>query len=104
VIFNRQTALEFQRRSDVVGALEAQSELCRKIGSLLGGCTPGLEVLEEVCAAAGPPDFIVLPAKLEGRYRDVWDLNLKEGWFRGYYLYECAEINRRAKLRPPEST
>lgn len=104
VIFNRQTALEFQRRSDVVGALETESELCRKIGSLLGSCTPGLEVLEEVCSAAGPPDFIVLPAKLEGRYRDVWDLNLKEGWFRGYYLYECAEINRQAKLRPLERT
>ena len=87
-----------------MGALETESELCRKIGSLLGSCTPGLEVLEEVCSAAGPPDFIVLPAKLEGRYRDVWEFNLKEGWFRGYYLYECAEINRQAKLRPPERT
>lgn len=100
LIFNRDTAMDYHFRRDVVDVFEVQSELCRKFGTLLGSCTIGPDAMQEACARKGGPDFIVTPRSVAVPLRDHWVIDLGQGGKREYFLYDCATV-AVAPLAPP---
>ncbi|MGV3571595.1 MAG: hypothetical protein ACO1PB_13415 [Ramlibacter sp.] len=98
LLFNRETALEHLRRGRVVGSIQLQLDVCDVMSALSMGldngtpCWPTLPAIEQVCGAAGGPDFIVLERPLERGMVAKWSPELAPGSHRNYYLHDCKQI------------
>jgi len=100
LIFQRGTAMDYQFRREVVDVFETQSELCRRVGTLIGTCTISAEALRDLCTHRGGPDFVVTPRAMAGPPRDHWVIPLADASTREYFLYECAVIAASARAAP----
>jgi hypothetical protein len=93
--FNRGTAMELLRRSEVVNVIRVQESICQMMNALNGSneCQPDIEVLREVCQRAFSPDSLVLGTRISNSWVSSWTPPVEIGGRRPYYyLYECKKI------------
>jgi len=95
LLFNRETAVEYKRREEIVRPLDIQVQICKRIESLIPNCSPGMRELRGVCTAPNGPDFVVLQSNMDEAYIDRWRGQFTNESLRDYYLYSCSELNRR---------
>jgi hypothetical protein len=101
LLFNRGTALEFERRHAVFIGLELQAHLCVVVAAIIGGsaeddstCSPTLPVVTEICQSPAHPDFMVFPVKLPVGVVDTWTFAPGAPVSpKTYYLYDCARFH-----------
>ena len=97
VLFNRNTALEFDRRKSIVAVLETQQEICRMWAAAFSSkpdeCSPDLESLQTTCREAGNLDFIIMQSGLKSPVTAEWtfaDPELQSD--RQFRLYDCKRL------------
>ncbi|MEN9419102.1 MAG: hypothetical protein RI988_2722 [Pseudomonadota bacterium] len=96
IVFHRETAQAFERRHQLLRPMMLQRELCMLLSVLEDrtaedaqlACLPGRELLDDLCAHAQAPDFLVLPAQAWGTPLASWTFQGAERR-RNYYLYRC---------------
>ena len=95
-MFNRQTAIELQRRKQGIEVLELQESICQlmnEINKKADACAPDLENLKGVCKDATGLDYIVLETRIENKYVATWtppvDIGVRRRYF---YLYDCKSL------------
>jgi hypothetical protein len=94
LLFRRQTAIEFQRRSDIVEPIESQFQICTYMNALnqTNDCTPDLESFHDLCID-GPVDFVVIPFPLSIPYVDrTHSKVIVNGSDKDVYLYSCNDL------------
>lgn len=95
LLFNRDTALEYQRRHDVFLQLELQAQLCSLMAALGEGkddqanCVPTEELVRDLCAMERGPDFMIFERRLPKGVVASWTFNSPAGASRTYHLYDC---------------
>jgi hypothetical protein len=102
LLFSRRTGLEYLHRLAVMEPLRKQQEICTTVAVLMygagkgssddNGCAPQPELLRQLCATPGGPDYIVTPtndAAAVARWRYVPRRN---GRPRDLSLYDCATL------------
>ena len=100
LLFNRATAMEFQRRHNAFVGLELQAHLCSVVNEIIGAspedtasCSPTQPVVDEICQSATPPDFMVFPLKLPRGVVDSWTFAPGAPVSpRTFYLYDCSHL------------
>jgi hypothetical protein len=95
-LFNRGTAIEFQRRAPAIGILQMQKEICAVMQGVSNspeqvGCAPAPEVLSEICRIPHGPDFIVLSDKVPKGEVAEWTFNSPTRK-QTFYLYDCSKL------------
>jgi hypothetical protein len=97
MLFNQDTALEFERRREPLRTLLMQGELCGLLGAVSRDphahdeCVPDQQVLDDICRHASAPDFMVLPfGQLRGIV-DSWSFT-NQGRTRTLHLYDCNKL------------
>jgi len=100
VLFNRNNAMAYDARKRTMSALLAQRSVCQTVAMLTGAdlsdpatCAPGLEVIREVCATGGHPDYLALRTTAEHAAGAVatWIYRRADPTLtRTYALYDCA--------------
>jgi len=94
-LFNRQTALEFERREEVVKPLEFQATTCNMMAMLTGdreACGISLEAARDVCAESGGLDFLVLENALPVSAAAAWTFAPTGAADRNFHLYDCRTV------------
>lgn len=96
VLFNRGTALEYDRRRSIVDVLEGQEKTCMMIRGLFGNshqCSPDFGAVQAACRDAGNLDFIVTQSDLQGLATAEWTF-AAPGPHREvrFYLYDCKRL------------
>lgn len=101
VLFNRQTAMEFMRRSEIFSMLETQRTTCALFVSLNGSeagdaaenCYPTREIVEQICQTEPALDFMVFGRDLGTGKVAEWspppELNAPH---KTYRLYACSSF------------
>ncbi|OGA35870.1 MAG: hypothetical protein A3G80_00455 [Betaproteobacteria bacterium RIFCSPLOWO2_12_FULL_62_13b] len=96
VLFNRNTALEFDRRKSVVAVLETQEQTCMMLAGLSGtpgDCSPDLEAVQSTCREAGDLDFIVIRSAVETSAAAEWTFTDPESNSAArFHLYDCRRL------------
>lgn len=97
LLFNRGTAIEHTRRSQVVGGLMLQKQVCELMDALEANasgasCWPTMPVVEEACAAGTGLDYLVLERKLERGAIAEWTFDADPAAPMTYYLHDCKQI------------
>jgi hypothetical protein len=101
LLFNRATAMEFDRRERATAGFELQHELCSAVaamtsqaGSRPPGCAMSRESVIEVCSAPLHPDFLVFETPLSLPAVAEWhDMAASADASRhSFYLYSCARL------------
>lgn len=99
LLFHRETAIEFSRRSKMVAVFELQETVCAATAALNNetqraeeDCMPTREAMSRVCREPGGPDFLVFRRRLEGAL-GAWTAGSSTGvpgptW----YLYDCIQL------------
>ncbi len=95
LLFNRETALEYLRRQNIVKPLDIQVDICKRIESLIGNCSPGMRELRGVCSAKGGPDFVILAWDVDAAYIDRWRGQFTNETPHDQFLYSCSALNQR---------
>lgn len=97
-VFNREFAVELNRRKKALAVLSLQDDLCKLMNHLNrrnDSCEPDLESLRAVCREAGNLDFIVLETRIAQRWVASWTWPVPVAGRRPYYyLYECKSLVR----------
>jgi hypothetical protein len=97
-MFNRDTAIDLQKRGGVLALLDLQETVCaimNKLNRLNDACEPDLQVVQEVCREAPQLGHIVLTTRIEGKWTSFWTPPVEFGGRRAdYYLYECKALVR----------
>jgi hypothetical protein len=95
-VFNREMAVELNRRKKAIAPLAFQEDLCRLMNSLNrrnDSCEPTLEILSEICRDAGDLDFIVLETRVSNKWVASWTWPVPVAGVRvRYYLYDCKTV------------
>jgi len=94
LLFHRQTAIEFQRRSEIVEPVESQFQLCTYMNTLTNtsDCTPDLKSFSDLCVE-GHVDFVVIPHLLPIPYIDrTHSKAIVNGSDKDVYLYSCNDL------------
>jgi hypothetical protein len=97
LLFNRATAIEYQRRANAVAPLGAQRELCGIVGALNADhvapdskCYPTLPVAQLICDLPGGPRYLVFRSALERGVVAHWRFDAVRPAERAdYYLHDC---------------
>lgn len=98
VLFERKTALEFERRRQLFSKLSFQREICMMLAGLEQNagwneeCVPDLELLTEVCRAERGPDYLVFPFKLAVGAIESWTLSPGDAPSTTFHLHDCAQL------------
>jgi hypothetical protein len=95
-LFNRGTAIEFQRRAPAMGTLKMQKEICAVMQGVSNSdeavdCSPTPEALEDICRIPQGPDFIVLSDKVPKGEVAEWTFNSPTRK-QTFYLYDCSKL------------
>lgn len=99
VLFERKTAMEFERRRHLMAPLSLQREVCMMLAGLEGKeewsqeCVPDLALVADICAAAGGPDYLVFPFALARGAVQSWTLAPQHGKTTTYYLHDCTLLH-----------
>jgi hypothetical protein len=98
LLFNRRTAMEYQRRARAFAPLRLQGEVCR-IMSALGGeaydpttCVPSAGLMQALCQTPDGPDFLIFERHLSEGLVAQWSFNAEGQAPRTYYLYDCVKL------------
>ncbi len=97
LLFNRATAIEYQRRANAFAPLGAQRELCGIMGALNAGrvgpdstCYPTLSAAQLICDLPGGPRYLVFRSTLERGVVAHWRFDAVRPAERAdYYLHDC---------------
>jgi hypothetical protein len=97
LLFNRATAIEYQRRANAIAPLGAQRELCDIVGTLNADhvapdskCYPTLPVAQLICDLPGGPRYLVFRSALEHGVVAHWRFDAVRPAERvDYYLHDC---------------
>jgi hypothetical protein len=95
-VFNRGTALEAERRRNIVNSLrKASGETCQlapETDSGVSTCLPDAMAIGTLCNTAWPDlDYVIMDYHLQGQTGDTW--TLKNGAFeKTYSIYKCAKM------------
>lgn len=98
LLFNRETALEVQRRRPIFDGLRFQEQVCASLAALnqedepAADCWPTLDVVERICQAEQGPDFLVFRVRLARGVVAEWSPDVDAGRKRTYYLYDCLQL------------
>ncbi len=101
VVFDRDLSLELARRVGMLGALDAQRALCRKLHASAGvadqaeaSCPASAQVLAGICHATGHPDYLVFREPMSAPPLAQWsDVDPRDPRRRrSYHLYSCAQF------------
>lgn len=96
IVFNRDTALDFARRSKPMYALMGEQVRCQMAVNAAGGaqeCQPSQTSVEALCKMPGGPDFMVFDGRYPRGLVAAWDYRVALGGpLRTAYLYDCAKI------------
>jgi hypothetical protein len=97
-VFNREMALELNRRKEALAVLAFQEDLCGLMNNLNrrnDSCEPSLEAIQELCLDTKDLDFIVLETRIANKWVASWTWPVPVGGRRPYYyLYECKSLSR----------
>jgi hypothetical protein len=97
-MFNRETAIDLQRRGGVLALLNFQETVCalmNKLNRQNDSCEPDLLAVQEVCKEAPELSHIVLTTRIEGQWTAFWTPPVQVGGLRPqYYLYDCKALTR----------
>ena len=98
IVFNRDTALEFARRSAPAAALMSEQVRCQMTADSTAAaraCRPSQATVEALCRFPRGPDFMVFDAAYPRGMVAWWDYEVARGTApRRAYLYDCARIRR----------
>jgi hypothetical protein len=94
LLFNRQTAIEHQRRAAVTGAIQLQRDVCDLMAGLQpdtvdGECWPTFEAVEYACQGDDLLRFVILNRKLPRGLIAEWTPGPGSPPF---YLHDCKQI------------
>ncbi len=96
IVFNRDTAIDFVRRSAPMAAMFNEQARCQMAVDAAGGkqeCQPSQASVEALCRLADAPDFMVFDAPYPRGQVARWDYQVARGGpLRSAYLYDCARI------------
>lgn len=96
IVFNRDTALDFARRSAPMYALIGEQVRCQMEVNAAGGsqeCQPSQRSVDALCQLPGAPDFMVFDALYTRGLVARWDYQVALGGpLRSAFLYDCAKI------------
>ena len=98
VLFERQTAMEFERRRQVFSKLSFQREICMMLAGLernpnwAAECVPDLELVTDVCRTERGPDYLVFPFALPHGAVASWTLAPRDAPPTTYHLHDCAKL------------
>jgi len=97
-MFNRETAIDLQKRWGVLALLDLQETVCalmNKLNRRNDTCEPDLQVVQEVCEGAAKLGHIVLTTPVAGKWTASWTPPVEFGGRRpNYYLYDCKSLVR----------
>ena len=98
LLFNRETAMEYQRRRGSLAQMTLQRELCDMMGRLDdkpvsdADCQPDVELIQTLCQFKNGPDFLIFPFDLQQGVVDRWTFK-SAGWAeQTYYLHDCSKL------------
>jgi len=94
-LFNRDTALEYERRLEAVGPLGFQDATCMMMARLTGdrdGCGLTLEAAADTCKQANGLDFLVIENSLDIPAIQTWTFRPETGKPRTFHLYGCQQM------------
>jgi hypothetical protein len=95
VLFERKTAMEFERRRQLLSKLSFQREICMMLAGLEGNegwgaeCIPEVELIEEICRADGGPNYLIFPFRLPRGAIAQWALKPDNAPETTYHLHDC---------------
>ena len=95
LLFNRATAMEFDRRDRATTGFELQRELCSTVAALSGGtgeCAMSRESVVEFCSAPLHPGFLVFETPLSLPAVAEWHDTAAGTSRHSFYLYSCARL------------
>jgi hypothetical protein len=98
VLFNRDTAMEFERRRRLFAPLSFQKEICMVFAGIeendnwYADCIPDLELIVELCSAPRGPDYLVFPFALARGAVSSWSLSLPHSPPITYHLHDCKQL------------
>lgn len=99
LLFNRATAVEYERRASAFAPLVAQQAVCSIMTSLGGDpsraarCFPTLPAVEPICRLADGPRFLVFKTPLERGVVARWRFEgANVGERADYFLHDCKQI------------
>ncbi len=105
LLFNRATAMEFERRREPLRTLLMQRAICQIASSVMRSasaqddCVPDQEVLDEVCRHPAGPDFLILPWGERSGIVSSWtftpsprEYSTDTGPAKTFHLYDCSRL------------
>ena len=101
VVFDRDLSLELARRVEMLGGLDAERALCRKLHASAGvadqaeaSCPPSVPLVTAICHAAGHPGYLVFREPMLmpslAQWSDLDPRDPRRG--RSYHLHSCAQF------------
>ncbi|HLX80034.1 MAG TPA: hypothetical protein VKS43_05570 [Burkholderiales bacterium] len=98
VVFNRETAIEYDRRKRASRELRSSFEYCALAPSQT--CRIDPQSVRALCELPDGPDYAVLNARIEGVAAVEWNLPPEIGPGRqALYLYACRDLMSKAEIR-----
>lgn len=98
VLFERETAMEFERRRQLFAPLSFQREICMVFAGFdqnenwYAECAPDLELVVELCRAERGPDYLVFPFAMPRGAISSWTLSLPGAQPVTYHLHDCKQL------------
>lgn len=98
VLFDRETAMEYERRRQMFAPLSFQREICMVLAGFDGDenwsseCVPDLELVIEICSAERGPDYLVFPFALARGAISSWTLSPLNALSITYHLHDCKQL------------
>lgn len=98
LLFNRDTALEFERRHHDYRALDMQERICRMTAALntedqqdLSDCVPTQDMMQRICRMERGPDFLIFRRRFDDATAS-WTVNPGAPSALTWHLYDCLKI------------
>lgn len=105
ILFNRATAMEFERRREPLKTLLMQRAICQIASSVMRSadaqddCVPDQEVLDDLCRHPAGPDFLILPWGDRSGIVSSWTFNPSAQSpgtgstpLKTFHLYDCSRL------------
>jgi hypothetical protein len=98
VLFERGTAMEFERRRQLFAPLSFQREICMVFAGFdqnenwYAECVPDIELIVEICSAERGPDYLVFPFALARGAISSWTLSPPDSLPITYHLHDCKQL------------
>ncbi len=109
VVFNRDTAMTFTHRKNLLKYVEFQLSVCgvqnmmewKSNAVVRSDCVPTEDVLRDLCRSDDPPAFMVFENTLPTPPLSVWKTTVPRGHdFKTYYLYSCEQLLKTGDNQP----